>query len=65
MTHRNDSYVGGMLEEKKWAEGYFAYAGINFGFILLAALCVMVEPVAAGSGIPETKCRNNNFNILF
>uniref|UniRef100_UPI00398F5849 H(+)/Cl(-) exchange transporter 6 isoform X2 n=1 Tax=Pristiophorus japonicus TaxID=55135 RepID=UPI00398F5849 len=35
----------------------------NMGFIFLASLLVLIEPVAAGSGIPEIKCYLNGVKI--
>ncbi|XP_032904136.1 chloride transport protein 6 [Amblyraja radiata] len=35
----------------------------NIGFIFLASLLVLIEPIAAGSGIPEIKCYLNGVKI--
>ncbi|XP_072442536.1 H(+)/Cl(-) exchange transporter 6 isoform X2 [Chiloscyllium punctatum] len=35
----------------------------NMGFVFLASLFVLIEPVAAGSGIPEIKCYLNGVKI--
>ena len=32
---------------------FFAYLGLNLAFVAVAALMVFIEPVSAGSGIPE------------
>ena len=37
--------------------------GFNVLFVSIAAVFVYVEPVAAGSGIPEVKCYLNGINI--
>jgi len=42
---------------------FFAYAGFNLLYASLAALAVWIEPVAAGSGIPEVKCYLNGINV--
>lgn len=42
---------------------FLSYTAINVLFVTAAALCVVVEPVAAGSGIPETKCFLNGIKL--
>ncbi|XP_023371002.1 chloride transport protein 6 isoform X2 [Otolemur garnettii] len=37
--------------------------GFNLTFVFLASLLVLIEPVAAGSGIPEIKCYLNGVKI--
>ncbi|XP_043355966.1 chloride transport protein 6 isoform X3 [Dermochelys coriacea] len=37
--------------------------GFNLTFIFLASLLVLIEPVAAGSGIPEIKCYLNGVKV--
>ncbi|XP_039210953.1 chloride transport protein 6 [Crotalus tigris] len=37
--------------------------GFNLTFIFLASLCVLIQPVAAGSGIPEIKCYLNGVKV--
>ena len=44
------------IDRGQMVEGYLAYVGISMGFVLVASLLVAyVEPLAAGSGIPELK----------
>ena len=42
---------------------FFAYLGFNLLFVSIATFMVWVEPVSAGSGIPEVKCYLNGINI--
>ena len=42
---------------------FFAYLGFNVFFVCVATLMVWIEPVSAGSGIPEVKCYLNGINI--
>ena len=57
------SYVMDILEQAttshyKWGlvlQAYLSFASIQLGFAAIAAFCVWIEPVAAGSGIPEVK----------
>ncbi|XP_037684435.1 chloride transport protein 6 isoform X2 [Choloepus didactylus] len=37
--------------------------GFNLTFVFLASLLVLIEPVAAGSGIPEIKCYLNGVKV--
>ncbi|KAK2105938.1 Chloride transport protein 6 [Saguinus oedipus] len=37
--------------------------GFNLTFVFLASLLVLIEPVAAGSGIPEVKCYLNGVKV--
>ena len=55
--------VGGLLAEHHTAGAYFTYMFINLALVSIAAVCVMIEPVAAGSGIPEVKCFLNGINL--
>lgn len=42
---------------------FFAWTGYNLLFASMATFMVYLEPVAAGSGIPEVKCYLNGINI--
>ena len=42
---------------------FFVYVTIQTSFAMLAALCVWIEPVSAGSGIPEVKCYLNGIDL--
>jgi H+/Cl- antiporter ClcA len=42
---------------------FFCYLGFNLLYVSVAILCVYIEPVSAGSGIPEVKCYLNGINV--
>lgn len=42
---------------------FFAYWALNCLYVLVANATVLVEPVAAGSGIPEIKAFLNGVNL--
>lgn len=42
---------------------FLTYVTIQVAFVFLASLAVYVEPLSAGSGIPEIKCFLNGINI--
>ena len=42
---------------------FFCYLGFNLLSSSVAILCVYIEPVSAGSGIPEVKCYLNGINV--
>ena len=45
------------------AKALFTLMGFNLLYVLIAALTVFIEPLAAGSGIPEIKCFLNGIAI--
>lgn len=42
---------------------FLSYAGLNMCYVLVAYLMVVLEPIAAGSGIPEIKAFLNGVNL--
>ena len=44
-----------------WA--FFRFVFVQLGFACLASACVWIEPIAAGSGIPEVKCYLNGIDL--
>jgi chloride channel 7 len=44
-----------------WA--FLRYTSVQLLFALVASLCVWIEPVSAGSGIPEVKCYLNGIDL--
>ena len=52
-----------MSGERVAGSAFFAYLGLNLLYVLVANLMVVIEPVAAGSGIPEIKAFLNGVNL--
>ncbi len=50
-------------EEYRTGSSFFCYLGFNLLYVSVAILCVYIEPVSAGSGIPEVKCYLNGINV--
>eukprot|EP00618_Florenciella_parvula_P013040 CAMPEP_0119464372 /NCGR_PEP_ID=MMETSP1344-20130328/1_1 /TAXON_ID=236787 /ORGANISM="Florenciella parvula, Strain CCMP2471" /LENGTH=452 /DNA_ID=CAMNT_0007496579 /DNA_START=119 /DNA_END=1474 /DNA_ORIENTATION=- len=46
-----------------YGAAFLTYAVIQVSFVFVAACCVYIEPLSAGSGIPEIKCFLNGINI--
>lgn len=58
----------GLMEQERTGESFvgsafFTYAGINLAYVMVAYLMVVMEPIAAGSGIPEIKAFLNGVNL--
>jgi len=51
------------LENSSPLAAYFLFLLFQVGFVLVACLMVFVEPIAAGSGIPEVKCYLNGIAL--
>lgn len=52
-----------MLQEGATSLAFFKFVSSQLIFAILASLCVYLEPVAAGSGIPEVKCYLNGIDL--
>ena len=52
-----------LLAERGSLSALVAFALFNACYVALASLAVYVEPVAAGSGIPEVKCYLNGIDV--
>lgn len=56
-------HVGGLLEHGNTFGAFVAFLSIQTCFAIIAATFVAIEPVAAGSGIPEVKCYLNGIDL--
>lgn len=56
-------HVYELLEDDHIFRAFFSYVFIQLSFAALASACVWIEPVSAGSGIPEVKCYLNGIDI--
>jgi chloride channel 7 len=52
-----------LMEERKFADAFFAYQFLSQFLVLMAGALCWREPAAAGSGIPEIKAFLNGVNI--
>lgn len=58
------SFVQEMINSQKWISAGFFFVGFNILLVTAASILIsFVEPVAAGSGIPEIKCTLNGIKI--
>jgi chloride channel 7 len=55
--------VNGLLEEGHLAYAYLRFASTQLFFAALASAFVWIEPISAGSGIPEVKCYLNGIDL--
>jgi H+/Cl- antiporter ClcA len=56
-------HVNELLQSGEIAGAYFRFLIIQTSFAAFASICVWIEPVSAGSGIPEVKCFLNGIDI--
>ena len=52
-----------LLEEKKIFWAFVQFLFLQTFYAALASACVMIEPISAGSGIPEVKCFLNGIDL--
>lgn len=57
------SVVHGLVDSDGFFTAFLAYWALNLLFTLVASLCAVLEPLAAGSGIPEIKCYLNGIAL--
>jgi chloride channel 7 len=55
--------ANGFLSNSYWGAAFFSYLAFAIFFALLASLLCVIEPYAAGSGIPEVKAYLNGVNL--
>ena len=55
--------VNELIEAGSTVTAFFVFMSIQLAFASLAALFVWIEPVSAGSGIPEVKCYLNGIDL--
>ena len=52
-----------LLEEGHIFRAFFLFLAIQLSFAMMAAACVWLVPISAGSGIPEVKCYLNGIDL--
>eukprot|EP00659_Diplonema_papillatum_P015673 gene15673-23928_t len=62
LNHKHD-WVTKRIADGQPAAAFFVFLGTNAGFVLVAALLVLLAPVAGGSGIPEVKVYLNGLRL--
>lgn len=55
--------VASLLEENKIAHAFVKFYFFQICFAMIAGICVWIEPVSGGSGIPEVKCYLNGIDL--
>lgn len=65
LNSQNSQYESaGVNDEKNYfIAAFFTYIGYNLLFAAIASMFVFIEPVSAGSGIPEVKCYLNGIDL--
>ena len=57
------NFVYGLLQEGRCFMAFFYFVSIQVAFAMIASIFVWIEPVSAGSGIPEVKCYLNGIDL--
>lgn len=52
-----------LLEEGAIVTAFLRFYLVQIGFAMVAAMCVYIEPISGGSGIPEVKCYLNGIDL--
>lgn len=63
LTYFKFQQVDEMIAANNWAAAYFSYLFICLFFSLVAGCLCLIEPCAAGSGIPDIKAYLNGINL--
>jgi len=66
-THKIQEFkfktIHALADDKDFFVAFLALLSFNLLFALIAAGCAAIEPLAAGSGIPEVKCYLNGIQL--
>ncbi|KAG7374782.1 chloride channel [Nitzschia inconspicua] len=55
--------VGRLLEEKAVVRAFLQFYFYQLVFAAMAGICVWIQPISGGSGIPEVKCYLNGIDL--
>jgi len=63
LTETKMAITMGFIEDNQWVLAFFVFLLLCQAFALVAGLLCVIEPAAAGSGIPEIKAYLNGINL--